>query len=136
MGSTYGMMRRSSTFLESRKAGAPLSFVRVARVDEIPAERGLHVRVGSIDLGLYRVGDEIHAMEDACPHAGFPLSRGRLTGCVVVCEAHGWPFDVRTGFDPENADGFPIPCFAVRVSGDEVHVDLDIRTNDPAPRRR
>ena len=92
-------------------------------------------RVGGIDVGIYRVGDEIHAMEDACPHAGFPLSSGRLEGCVVVCKAHGWPFDVRTGFDPENADGFPIPCFAVRIIDDGVEVDLDAPINDPRPRR-
>lgn len=111
-----------------------MSFVRVASLEEIPLDRGLRIRVGEIDLGLYRVGDEVYAMEDACPHAGFPLSRGRLEGCVIVCEAHGWPFDVRTGFDPENADGFPIPCFAVRRTGTEVEVDLEQRINDP--RRR
>jgi 3-phenylpropionate/trans-cinnamate dioxygenase ferredoxin subunit len=108
-----------------------LAFVRVARLDEIPAERGLRVHVGEIAIGLYRVGEEIHAMEDNCPHAGFPLSEGTLEGSVIVCKAHGWPFDVRTGFEPEHPDGFPIPCFAVRVSGDEVSIDLDTRINDP-----
>jgi nitrite reductase/ring-hydroxylating ferredoxin subunit len=111
-----------------------MSFVRVARVDEIPIGRGLRVGVGEVMIGLYRVGDAIHAMEDACPHAGFPLSAGSLQGCVIVCKAHGWAFDIRTGFDPDHADGFPIPCFAVRVHGGEVFVDLEKRLNDP--RRR
>jgi nitrite reductase (NADH) small subunit/3-phenylpropionate/trans-cinnamate dioxygenase ferredoxin subunit len=113
-----------------------LSFVPVARLDEIPSGRGLRVRVDEIDIGLYRVGDAVFAMEDTCPHAGFPLYEGRLEGCVIVCEAHGWPFDVRTGFDPEHADGFPIPCFAVRVEGGVVEVDLETRTNDPRRRAR
>jgi nitrite reductase/ring-hydroxylating ferredoxin subunit len=42
-----------------------------------------------------------------------------------VCPAHGWAFDVRTGHRPEDADGFPIPCFAVRISDGEVEVDLE-----------
>ena len=104
----------------------------------------MRVRVGDVDIALYRVDDSVYAMEDACPHAGFPLSRGRLEGCVIVCEAHGWPFDVRTGFDPQNADGFPIPCFAVRLIGDDadapdevaVEVDLDHQTNHPREMRR
>lgn len=73
-------------------------------------------------------------MEDACPHAGYPLHEGDLVGCVITCRFHGWPFDVRTGFDPDDADGFPIPCFAVEVEGDDVRVDLENRINDP--RRR
>ncbi len=116
-------------------AGAPVSFVRVASLGDIPADRGLRVRVGGIDLGLYRVGEAIHAMEDDCPHAGFPLSRGRLEGCVVTCEGHGLPFDIRTGFNPTNADGFPLSCFAVRVTGNDVEVNLDDRTNDPGRNR-
>ena len=108
-----------------------MSFVRAARVDEIPEDRGLLVDVGGIKIGLYRVGEHVYAMEDHCPHAGFPLSRGDFANCVVVCQAHGWPFDVRTGFDPENADGFPIPCFAVSIEDEMVLVDVDQRTNDP-----
>ena len=111
-----------------------MSFVAVARLDEIPSDRGLRVRLEGIDLGLYRVGERVYAMEDTCPHAGFPLSEGEFENCVIVCKAHGWPFDVRTGFDPDDQDGFPIPCFAVRVLEGQVEVDLTSRTNDP--RRR
>lgn len=112
-----------------------MSFSTVARLDDIPRDRGLRVRLEGVEIGLYRVGDEIYAMEDNCPHAGFPLSKGRLVGCVIECQAHGWPFDIRTGFDPDNADGFPIPCFAVRISGDCVEVDLEDQTNDPRRKR-
>jgi nitrite reductase/ring-hydroxylating ferredoxin subunit len=108
-----------------------MSFVPVARLTEIPCNRGLCVQVDGIAIGLYLVGDRVYAMEDTCPHAGFPLSKGELEGCVITCQAHGWPFDVRTGFDPDNEDGFPIPCFAVSVEDGMVHVDLKQRTNDP-----
>ena len=113
-----------------------MSFSRVARLEEVPDGRGLYVCVGDVDVGLFRVGDAIHAMENVCPHAGHPLSDGVLDGCVVVCSAHGWDFDVTTGFRPGNADGFPIPCFAVRVAGDEIWVDIEVVTNRPPARRR
>lgn len=113
-----------------------MPFVPVAESHEIPEGGGLRVRVEGLDIGLYRVDGQIFAMEDNCPHAGFPLSKGRLVGCVIVCEAHGWPFDVRTGFDPENADGFPVPCFAVSVRGTTVHVDVTKTTNEPIRKRR
>jgi nitrite reductase (NADH) small subunit len=113
-----------------------MSFVRVTRVDEVPDDRGLRVEVEGVQIGLYRVGEQVYAMEDHCPHAGFPLSRGDFSNCVVVCQAHGWPFDVRTGFDPDNADGFPIPCFAVSIEDGIVLVDIDQRTNDPRRGRK
>lgn len=121
-----------------------MSFQRVASLAEVPTDRGLRVRVGDVDIGLYRIDDTVYAMEDSCPHAGWPLSQGRLAGCVIVCEAHGWPFDVRTGFDPKDADGFPIPCYAVRLIDERgdgqdevaVEVDLEQQTNDPRATRR
>jgi len=113
-----------------------VGFVRVARLDELPADRGLRVVVRDIEVGLFRVDGEVHALENACPHAGDPLSEGALHGCVITCVSHGWSFDVRTGHRPDDADGFPIPCFAVRVENGEVSIDLDERTNPPPRRAR
>ncbi len=60
-----------------------------------------------------------------------------MEGCVVVCPVHGWDFDVRTGFKPDKADGFPIPCYEVRVEDGEVFVDVEDEINHPrrGPRR-
>jgi nitrite reductase/ring-hydroxylating ferredoxin subunit len=113
-----------------------LAFSRVARLDQVPEHRGLCVEIGDIEVGLFRVGDSIHAMENLCPHAGFPLSEGVLDGCVVVCAAHGWDFDVTTGFKPSDPDGFPIACFAVRIEGEDIWVDIETQINRPPPRRR
>jgi nitrite reductase/ring-hydroxylating ferredoxin subunit len=102
-----------------------MAYERVADVADIPNGRGLCVNVGSIEIGLFRVDGEIYAMENRCPHGDSPLSEGQLTGEVIVCRAHGWDFDVRTGFKPGDPDGFPIPCFAVRVEDDQVWIDLE-----------
>lgn len=97
----------------------------VADIEDFPPGRGLHVEIDGIEIGLFRVGDAVYAMENRCPHRDARLSEGELRGCVVVCPAHGWDFDVRTGFKPSDPDGFPIPCFAVRIVGREVWVDLE-----------
>lgn len=113
-----------------------MSFRQVAKLDDIPKGRGLCVQIEGVDIGLFRVGADIHAMENACPHAGDPLSEGDLDGSVVVCPSHGWQFDVRTGFRPDDADGFPIPCFAVRITGDAVEVDITQAVNSRRSRPR
>ena len=114
----------------------PLPLRHVADIADVPIGRGLRVEVDGVAVALFRVDDAIHAMEDVCPHAGLPLSDGTLEGCVVTCRAHGWPFDVRTGFAPDDADGFPVPCFAVELRGGAVHVDVSDQVNDPRRRRK
>jgi len=106
----------------------------VARLDDVPDGSGLCVTIDGIDVGIFRVEGEIIAIENRCPHAGDPLSEGTLTGSVVACRAHGWEFDVRTGFRPEDADGFPIPRFAVRIK--EGHVEVDLAQTLNLPRNR
>lgn len=118
----------------SGKKRKALAYQQVAREQDVPSGRGLCVQIDGIDVGLFRVGQEIHAMENRCPHAGDPLSEGRLEGSIVECRAHGWQFDVRTGFPPKDADGFPIPRFPVRITEGHVEVDLDAPLDQP-PRR-
>ena len=113
-----------------------MAFERVARLDQVPQGRGKCVRIGQIEAGLFRVDSAIHAIENLCPHAGTPLSDGTLEGCVVICPTHGWDFDVTTGFRPDDPDGFPIPCFAVRVEGDTIWVDIEVQINRPSARQR
>jgi phenylpropionate dioxygenase-like ring-hydroxylating dioxygenase large terminal subunit len=43
---------------------------------------------------LYRTdGGEVAALDDRCPHRGYPLSRGRLDGDLLVCGYHGFRFN-------------------------------------------
>ncbi len=108
-----------------------MAYQTVARLEELPEGRGHAARVGEVDVALFRVGEAVYAMEDRCPHQGAPLAGGTLEGCVVECPLHGWDFDVRTGFKPDDADGFPIPCYAVRIEAGVVLVDVEDEINRP-----
>jgi phenylpropionate dioxygenase-like ring-hydroxylating dioxygenase large terminal subunit len=35
---------------------------------------------------------QIHALEDACPHKGVALHKGKVQGCHLTCAYHGWEF--------------------------------------------
>jgi len=49
------------------------------------------------DVLVVNADGEVHAIEDACNHAGASLAEGRLHGCRITCPMHGYVFDVRTG---------------------------------------
>ena len=102
-----------------------MAFVRVGEASALAPGAGLCVLVRGVEVGIFRVGDEYFALENACPHAGHPLSEGTVEGHVVTCTAHGWDFDLRTGFRPGDDDGFPIPRFPVRIEGGSLFIDLD-----------
>ena len=40
---------------------------------------------------------EVTVTDDACPHAGLPLSDGHIAEGCAICPAHGWAFDLKTG---------------------------------------
>ncbi len=67
-----------------------------------------------------RVGDEIFAIEDACPHSGRSLCGGSIEQHVVTCPGHAWCIDVRDGRVVK-----PIgvsernPCYTVELNADE-----------------
>ena len=101
-----------------------MKFQKVARLADIPSQGGLAVSIEGVEFGLYRVGDRVYAMEDSCPHAGYPLHEGDLDGTLVICPGHGWEFDLESGLAPGETDEEPLTRYPVRVEGEDVLVDL------------
>lgn len=101
--------------------------IEVARADDVREGCGRRVRVGRIEVGVFRSGGSFFAIENACPHAGVPLSEGSAERCIVTCPAHGFQYDLRTGYAADGGDGFPIPRFAIleRDGGLWIEAELD-----------
>jgi len=113
--------------------------VEVARATDVPVGGGLRVRVGTIEIGVFRSGDAYFAIENACPHAGVPLSEGSVDECIVTCPAHGFQYDLRTGHSADGPDGFPIPRFAVIEKAGGLWIEADYDEDGrlgPRPLRR
>lgn len=62
---------------------------------------------------VFRIGDRLHAIRDACPHAGASLADGVLDGTVITCPRHGSQFDVTTGSRDRGPSDFPIRTYRV-----------------------
>lgn len=99
------------------------SFVKVARVDEIPTGTGKSVIVDGRDIAVFNVDGVFHAIENDCKHRGGPLAEGELDGTIVTCPLHAWTYDVATGecFD-DPACG--VQKFAVKVEGDDLLLEI------------
>jgi 3-phenylpropionate/trans-cinnamate dioxygenase ferredoxin subunit len=97
------------------------------------------VEVGGRRNGLFRVGDELHALADRCPHRGAPLCSGSVATSIDVrdgelvlgtpngtlrCPWHKWEFDIASGRALAD-DRLRVRRYAVSVHGAEVVVSLD-----------
>jgi nitrite reductase/ring-hydroxylating ferredoxin subunit len=96
---------------------------RVARVEEVPDDRGMSCTVDGKLVALFRVGDQVHAVGGRCPHQFADLSDGWVEDGYVVCANHLWCFALADGSMPGN-DIIRLPVHAVRVEDGWVHVTL------------
>ncbi|MFT4539510.1 MAG: nitrite reductase/ring-hydroxylating ferredoxin subunit [Planctomycetota bacterium] len=66
--------------------------------------------------------DEVFALDNRCPHEGYPLAQGDLKGCALTCCWHNWKFDVRDGSCTIGGEG--VRHYPTRVSDGQLQVDL------------
>ena len=108
--------------------------VRAASLEELRAAGRLVVHLDRHTLCLFAEGEEVYAVDNRCPHMGFPLHRGTVCDGILTCHLHHARFDLATGgtFD-QFAD--ELRRFPVAVDGDDVLVDLSPR-DDPVGHQR
>ncbi len=72
--------------------------ITVGKAESVPPGRGATVKLNdATEVALFNVGGVFYAIENFCPHKGYPLADSRVKGTFVECDWHGWLFDVRTG---------------------------------------
>jgi len=129
--------------------------IRIPLTDAPAAGDVRLIDVGGHRVGLYRVGDDLHALADRCPHRGAPLcSSGRpvrgislrqgtptqgAEPALIRCPWHKWDFEIATGrclVHPR----LRVRRYRVTVDGDDIVVSLahpaDARAAESAARGR
>lgn len=79
--------------------------------------------VGKHVIALFKYGEQIYAIDNRCPHMGFPLDTGTVADGILTCHWHHARFDLTSGgtFDLWADD---VRAFPVEVRDDEVWVDV------------
>lgn len=67
------------------------------KVTELPTGKSIVVEVGGESVAVFNLDGTYYAIDDFCPHAGGPLSEGKLDGLMVICPWHGSCFDLTSG---------------------------------------
>ena len=107
--------------------------LRAGTVDEVKA-RGCTVVTGNGHaIAVFPLGGGFAAVDNRCPHMGFPLDRGTVSNGILTCHWHHARFDLSSGgtFDPFADD---VRAFPVTVMDGQVWVDSSPPEGDPVDR--
>ena len=107
-------------------------FTKVASVDEIREAGADVVAENGQAIALFWEDGEVHAVDNRCPHMGFPLTEGSVDEGVLTCHWHHARFELSCGdtFDPWADD---VPTYPVEIRNGDVYVKPEqIRDKPPA----
>jgi nitrite reductase/ring-hydroxylating ferredoxin subunit len=86
--------------------------VDVGSVDELRAKGWLAGKAGSQPICVFESDGQLFALDDRCPHMGFPLHRGTVESGLLTCHWHNARFDLASGgtLDPwaDDVRAYPV----------------------------
>jgi nitrite reductase/ring-hydroxylating ferredoxin subunit len=75
-------------------------------------------------IAVFRVEDDVYALENTCPHEGNPLVEGDVLGRELTCAYHGWRFDLETGSCLHGDE--PVRRYPVEIRDGVVRIALPV----------
>lgn len=90
----------------------------------------------NMPIVVFRLKDQIIALQDRCPHRGAPLSAGKMDGELLQCAYHGWRFNASgecvaiPGLTKKiNCTDKRVPAYPTQIHQNLVFVCLDKNEN-------
>ena len=99
-------------------------WAEVCEVDDVQADIGHVALLGDKRIALYRSGNKIFALANACRHQGGPIGEGRIIDGCITCPWHGWQYKPEDGASPPPFEEV-IPTYEVRIEAGKVLVRDD-----------
>ncbi len=98
-------------------------FVRATTLTELKKTNCMNVVTAGHTLALFNYDGTVFAVDNRCPHMGFPLHQGTVQDGILTCHWHHARFDLASGgtFDQWADD---VRSFPVEIRDDEIWVDI------------
>jgi nitrite reductase/ring-hydroxylating ferredoxin subunit len=96
----------------------------VSTLEELEKKSHISFNVPGHDLVIFYHEGQVYALDNRCPHMGFPLSRGTTKHGILTCDWHHARFDLKSGgtFDLWADD---VPAFPVQIQDGKVWVIIE-----------
>jgi len=98
-------------------------FKEICKVKDLREREGRRFFVNDTEVAVFKVDGKIYALSNNCPHQHTTLIYdGFIEDGCVVCPAHGWMFDLKTGKMPTGGNG--LQSFPVAIINNSVFVKV------------
>ena len=96
-------------------------YKKVCKVSDLYESRGKRFLINDVDIAIFKINGKVFAVSNTCPHQHTQsIYDGIVEDGCVVCPAHGWMFNLKTGKQPTGARG--LDSYLVKIIDDEVFV--------------
>lgn len=98
-------------------------FQYLCSIKDLKENIGRRFIVSDVEIAVFKINNEVFALSNICPHQQTHLIYdGFIEEEFVICPAHGWKFNLRTGKKSTGSNG--LDSYPVRVIDDKVYVKV------------
>jgi nitrite reductase/ring-hydroxylating ferredoxin subunit len=115
---------------ENTHTDSESTFVPAASLSDLEANGREVVSENGRTIALFHHAGEVYAVDNRCPHMGFPLARGTVEEGVLTCHWHHARFELEAG-DTFDIWADDVQTFPVEIREGTIHVDPDPEPDIP-----
>ncbi len=96
---------------------------KVISLEELKKKNRTVLKKDSKQIALFFEDGEIFAIDNRCPHEGYPLIQGNTNkSCILTCNWHNWKFNLKDGKCITGGDNVKI--YKTHIKDDFVYIDI------------
>lgn len=100
-----------------------MTIEKIISVKDLKEKRKTLFKKDSKQIVIFNVNDNIFAIDNRCPHEGYPLDHGSFNdSCILTCNWHNWKFDLKDGKCLTGGDN--VKTYKTFIEDDYLYLDL------------
>ena len=105
------------------------NWIPVFEVEELTPGSGRLFRNDTHRIAIFRLEDgDVFAVDNACPHEGYPLVQGEVKEKVLTCAWHNFKFRLTDGACIKGDED--VRAYATRIVDDVIEVGTEVKVID------
>jgi len=99
-------------------------YVKIAETKDVLKKQMQVFNAKGQEILVINFGGALFAIENRCPHMGYPLFFGSLDGDTLTCGFHSAKFNVKTGKSLGPVTSKPLKTFPVKIQNSSIFIEV------------
>lgn len=98
-------------------------FTKVCKYSDLKEKVGQRFIIDDVEVAVFKVDGKVYALNNICLHQKASIIYdGFIEDGKVVCPAHGWQYDLKTGKIHQGVSGLDV--YEVKIIEDDVFIKV------------